>query len=337
MTVSPSGAGSDVAPYDPREFGDDIGLEDIGASDIVIPRLQIQHKDATFKDNLSGAIYDKLDVILLGQIKQRIMWGDDPDEGEKPLCKSPDFVHGFPMLSDQVSADKRFPWAESNYSPEQAQPVDLAPGQDKRFPQGYTSNDLPVLACDTCKFNQWTKNPKNGKSVPPACTEQHTFPLLYSPDEGETYIAALLTLQRTGLKPSKSYISSFAQTKTPMFTVHTRLSLQAQSKGSVVYSVPVFARGSQTDRNNWQEYGNQLRSIREFVRSAPRAVEDDGAATEPSANVNTGPATAPSAAPTATAAAPAASVPAPTKAPAAAPVKAAAPPAAVASEDDLPF
>lgn len=324
--------GSDVVAYE--EYGD-VGLEDIGASDIVIPRLQIVHQEGTFKDNLSGATFGTMDVVLLGLVKQRIMWADDPAEGDKPLCKSPDFVHGFPNVNETLARDKRFPWSVSNFAPEQAVPLELKPNMDHAFPNGYSSNGLPVLNCAVCKFNKWGTNPANGKSTPPPCTEQHTYALQYSPDNGENWITALLTLQRTGVKPSKQYISSFAQTKTPMFTVHTTLGLTLQKKGTVDYSVPTFRRGEPTDRNVWMEYGNQLRSIRDFIRSAPRRTEEDdeNAPVVITSNENTAPAAKvePMTAPPAQPVAP------PVATPAAAPAPVAAPVVATVVDDDLPF
>lgn len=313
MTVDTSSGGT-VAPYDPSmDYGE--GLEDVGVSDIVIPRLRIIHKEGVFQDNLSKQKFSELEVIILGLVKQRIMWDKDPEEGERPLCKSPDFEHGFPNLNPDLPANKRFPWKRSNFEPEQAQPLYLQPGQSRTFPEGYTSNGLPTLPCVGCKFKEWGVDPDSGKSTPPKCNEQHTYSVLYSPDEGESWIAALYTVQRTGLKPSKSYISSFAQTKTPMFTVKTRLTLSMQSKGSVEYSVPGFQRMEATDRNMWPEYADRQRKLRAFLRSAPRPQGDEGEedpVTMPSDNKNTAPPTAPPVAtpPKPAAASPAASKPA---------------------------
>lgn len=301
MTVTPHGGG-DVAQYD---FGADTGLEDVGVGDIVIPRLQIQHADAVFKDNLSGATYDSLKVVLLGLVKQRIMWHDEVDDGDKPLCKSSDFEHGFPNVRDDVPKDKRFPWDQSNFNPSD-------------FPSENGMNGLVTLPCNACVFKEWDKN---GWKTPP-CAEQHTYPLLYSTD-GETFTPALFTTQKTGIKPSRQYISSFAQSKTPPFTVFTELTLELNSRGSVRYSVPRFKRLEQTDRDMWPEYAAQLRTIREFVRQPPRNQEEADGGAAPSDNTNSAPA-----------------VPATTPPPAAqsAAAPAAAPAAAApAEDDDLPF
>lgn len=301
MTVEPRPEGGAVA--NPDDYAD-IGLEDVGVSDVVIPRLQIIHDEALIKNNLSSETFDKLDVILLGLVKQRVMWDEEVGvAGSRPLCKSPDFEHGFPNLADDVPKDKRFDWSQSNFNPED-------------FPPEKGLNGMVTLPCAQCVFKEWDKQ---GWKNPP-CAEQHTYPLLYTTDEGESWAPALFTTQKTGIKPSRQYISSFAQTKTPMFTVHTELSLVLQSRGTVKYSTPSFKRKGQTERENWTEYGNQYRSIREFIRQAPRR-QDDEEEPAASSNENTPPAATPAATPAA--------------APAAAP--AAPAPAAPAGDDDLPF
>lgn len=360
MTVDTTGGGA-VAAYDAE---DSIGLEDLDASDVALPRLNIVHKEGVFKSNLSGDVYDTLDVILLGMIRQRIMWHPEVDDGDRPMCKSPDFTHGFPNTSEQQPADKRFPWAESNFDPSMALPV--VEGSTKEHPEGFNSNGHAVLPCASCVFNQWGRSP-GGKSTPPPCSEQFTFPLLYTPDDGASWLAAILTLQRTGIKPAKQYMSSFVQSKTPLFSTITRLSLTLNRRGSVEYSVPGFARIGATERGAWHGYAEQMTSIRGWLRQAPRGDEDSVVESTPTDNAWTadaaGAAPAPAAPPAAppappAAAAPVAAPPAPPAPapPAPAPVAAAAPvapptpvpaapstPATVApadaaqDDDDIPF
>jgi hypothetical protein len=336
MTIqTPESNGGQVAI--PDEFNN-IGLEDVGATDVVIPRLSIVHKEAEFKNNLSGEQFPVLNAIVLGLVKQRIMWPDDVEDGDKPMCKSPDFTNGFPNLdTENTKADKRFPIDKSNFS--------LAD-----FPAERGLNGLVTLPCQSCIFSQWDK----GDWKQPPCSEQHTYPLLYTLDSDEairageaSYTPALFTTQRTGIKPSRTYISGFAQAGTPMFTVHTQITLDLNKRGTVEYSVPKFRRGGQTDRSMWGEYGQQMLQIRDFIRTPPRNHEEDESAVTMSSNENTAPAAAaPAAAPAEAtpAPAPAAAAPAaePTPAPAAEPVAtpaAAAPaaPAPAAADDDLPF
>lgn len=337
MTVAPANTGA-VEAWNPDEFDGVTGLEDVGAGDVIIPRLQIVHAEGVFKDNLSGATFEKLEVILLGPVKQRIMWADEMEDGDKPLCKSPNFAHGFPNMRDDVAADKKFPWNESNFEPSQAVPVEIGPAQDRSLPEGWSSNGLPVLPCASCKFQQWGTG-SNGKSTPPPCTEQHTYPVLYK-NEHDSWTPALLTVQRTGIKPSRTYMSAFAQTKQPMFTVYTTIGLTQQSRGSVKYSVPTFKRGDATDRNQWGELAEQYRTIRNWIRSAPRRQdEEEGAPAAPASNVNT----APNPNVDSTGAAQATTTPAPSPTPPpeptppAPPAPTPPPPAAAVEDDDLPF
>lgn len=325
MTVDTTTGGN--LPANPEDFDmDNIGLEDIGPGDVSIPRLQIIHPEGKFKNSLSGEIYDSgLEVILLGLVKQRIMWDEDVQDNDKPQCKSPDFNNGFPNVKEDAPERLKFPWGQSNFD-------------FNDFPPERGLNGLPTLPCANCIFKDWNKG---GWKQPP-CSEQHTFPILYSSDGWETSQPALYTVQKTGIKPSRQYISSFAHSRTPMFTVFTRLGLTLQKRGTVTFSVPVFSRGGETDRNQWQEYANQTRAIREFVRQPPRPADDDD---EPVAsdNENKGPETPTAAAP-ASAASPAGtpSTASPASPPAAQPAPAASAaatsvPATDGGNDDLPF
>lgn len=250
-----------------------LGLEDVGVTDIVIPRLRIDHPGGFFQDNLSQAEYPKLTVIMLGLIKQRVKWDDEVEDGDRPMCKSTDFEHGFPNVDEEVKKDKRFPWAESNFNPAD-------------FPPEKGINGLVTLPCAQCNFKEWGADRK-----PPSCSEQHTYPILYNVPDSDDWIPALYTVQRTGIKPSRSYLSAFAQSRKPMFTAITEIGLTQHSRGSVKYSVPTFKRIGNSDPDLWEEYATTFRQIRDFVKQAPRPQEDDEAyaAQETSSNVNTAP------------------------------------------------
>lgn len=319
MTVAPTGGGA-VVGYDPDE---NIGLEDVGVGDVVMPRLSIVHDGALFRDNQSKQEYPELETIILGLIKQRVYFHPEVEDGDKPMCKSSDFEHGFPNVSEDTKREKRFPWEKSNFNPAD-------------FPPNPSFNNLVTLPCASCIFKDWDK----GDWKAPPCAEQHTYALLYNstPDatsfEEKTWQPALVSFQKTGIKPSRTYLSAFAQSKTPMFTVFTTLGLTQQSRGAVKYSVPTFRKGGPTDRNSWGEWAEQYRQVRSFVRQPPRNEDDDYVEAEApvtSNNENVAPATAPAQP----------STPAPAAQPAAAPAAAAAPaqPAtpAPAGNDDLPF
>jgi hypothetical protein len=317
-TPEPSGA---IAEYDPAAMAG-VGLEDINITDIRIPRLTIEHSDGVFKDSLTEARYEKLTVIVLALVKQRVMWDEDIEDGDKPQCKSPNNVYGFPNVRQDIPAKKQFPWGVSNFEPAHAQPVDVPPATSAEFKDGWTSNGLPVLNCGACKFAKW-----EGKNPPP-CNEQFTYPLFYQPDpdgDPETWTPGIITFSKSGITPAKNFNGWFAQTHQPFFTVYSEITLDQKSRGAVKYSVPKFSRGGATDRAMWGEYAQQALGIRDFLRAAPRGQDDDADTTPPAAPAPAAP-PVPAAAPAPTpapAAPPAAAAPAPT--PAAAPVP---PPAA---------
>lgn len=323
MTIDTVQEGGSTMPWSDGEWGN-AGLEDVSASDVILPRLSINHSEGLFEDNLSGSAFPVLKAVILGMVKQRIMWGDELEDGQKPQCKSPNAIYGFPNMRPDADANEQFPWADSVFTPEQATPVELE--ATKQFPNGWSSNGYPVIPCATCNFAEWEKDAK-GKNVPPRCSEQHTYILQYTGDDSGTWTTALLTLHRTGIKPSRAYVSSFAQKQQPMFTVYTELSLEQNSRGSVRYSVPKFKTIGPTDQSDWETYYETYNQVRAFVRSAPRQSDDsvDEPTVAPSENLNTPP--------TPKATEPKASSPAPASAPVAEPVATAVTP----DDDDLPF
>lgn len=277
MTLQPTN-GQEVANWSSDDMSG-LGLEDASDTDIVIPRLNILHNKGLFQNNLTKAEWPALNVIMLGLVKQRIMWHTKVEDGDKPQCKSPNFLQGFPNSNEETKKEKRFPWAESNFNSED-------------FPSTQGVNGLTTLPCESCVFTQW-----GADRSPPKCSEQHTYPLLYSdPADPENWMAAILTVQRTGIKPSRSYLSAFVQANKPMFTVYTQIGLTQASRGTVEYSVPTFKTVGPSDQNRWMEYANRFRTIRDFVKSAPRnRDEDDHEGGRSRSNVNTAPVSTPDA------------------------------------------
>ena len=241
----------------------DTGLQHIDNSHVSMPRLTIEHEDGCFKDSLSQNNYSSLTVVILGLHKGRIMWPAEIGEGEKqdaPLCKSPDFLNGFPNLDPDVAADKRFPWDASNYNLGQALPLTLADG----------SQTQPALGCKDCRFKEWNTDPSGKK---PWCSEEWTIPLLYLHED--QWNPALFTVRRSGLKNAKKYISGFATRKTPLFVATTTLSLDAQKRGNVRYATPVFTKLGDTDQEYWHEYSDQFRSAKSYLSEYPMPRTDD--------------------------------------------------------------
>jgi len=279
------------------------GLEDFDESDMMMPTLRIGHNQdvGVLIDNLSGERFQTLEVVILGLVKQRILWNPEIGETkEDPLCKSYDFDFGYPDAENPT----RFPWSASGFSP----PVIGQP--------------VPPINCGDCPLKEWGSHPKNDS---PWCTEQHTYVVLTIAND--TYAPAILTLQRTGLKASRAYMSSFARTKTPMFIVTTNISLSIQKRGNVDYSVPVLTRGRPTPIELYDNFKAQYRRIRGILHT-PRSGNPDEVPVAPPTSTNT---YQPAAAQPEPASSAPVAAPAPQPEPAPAPVATAAPvPAAVA-------
>lgn len=227
------------------------GLEDFDVTtDAVMPRLRIIGKDAVFEDNLTGETHGKIRVVLLGLVKQRILWDEDVKEGDGPLCRSNNFQEGIPFLKD-------FPWKASGFDRDEYDHRDAEQGQ-------------VALPCANCQLKEWGTNPS---SKTPWCSEQHTFPLLML-DEDDNGMPAVLTLQRSAIKASKAYVSGFARQRIPLYTTVTEITLKAQRRGSVDYATPTIVKAGETDPAMWPSYGEQYRAIREFLTSRREASED---------------------------------------------------------------
>jgi hypothetical protein len=223
-----------------------VGLEDYDpATDVVTPRLSINHEQSVFVNSLTGEWYPNLEVVILGVVKQRVMWPATlTEEKSDPLCKSYNFQEGYP--------GEKFPWRESGFNPAD-------------YPEG------KALPCQSCPLREWGSHPTQNN---PWCSETHTY-MLELPLGNGNYAPALFSVQRTGIKPSRTYMSAFAQAKTPMFITTTKLSLQENKRGTNKYCVPVFQRGTPTDEANWRPWAQASRQIRLFVQT-PRSMDDDG-------------------------------------------------------------
>jgi len=227
----------------------DVGLEDVTAADIQMPRLKIDHDRAIFKDPSTGVELERLETIILGLVKQRIMWDSDLGEGDKPQCKSPDNKFGFPQMRTDIPARKQFPWDKSNFRIE-----DFPPNADGQI----------VLPCESCAFARWGSD----KQRPP-CSEQYTYALYYKDPDG-VLRPGIISMQGSGIKPARTYTGTFHSARQPMFTVWTLLTLRPESRGRNVYAVPVFTKGETSPSEDWAGYADQYRGIREFLHQPPR-------------------------------------------------------------------
>jgi len=242
------------------------GLEDIDAADLVMPILSINHDDAQYMHSLSGEGKKTIDVIGLGVVKQRILWPAEPGEkGVRPVCRSYDHKTGVPDQEKFVSLTKKVPGIFSA--------ADVLSGEP--------------LSCAECPLKEWGTHPKGDG---PWCNEQYSIPLLILEGEGEdeTETPALISFQRSQIKPVKAWISNFVGKKKPLYSAITRMSLQVLKKGTNEYAVPTFTVTEATDMQYWPGYSESFHSIAGFISTprGPRGDDEAAAAPDPAPVVN---------------------------------------------------
>lgn len=228
-----------------------IGLEDLAPTDLVMPRLEIDHENAKYVDSLSGEKFDKLDVVLLGLIKQRTLWpATISTEKRPPMCKSYEAAAGHP--------GDDFPWKASGFT-------------EADYPEG------KLLPCESCPLKEWGSHPT--RENVPWCEERFVLPLMLSTGSG-AFAPALFEMKRSALKAARAYISSFARKGNPLFVNYTTLTLSANLRGTVKFAVPGMALGPETELTDRDEFAEQYRMIRSFVQTPRRddAAEDETAA-----------------------------------------------------------
>lgn len=232
--------------------GDIDGLEDLDETDITIPRITIDHLNGNFKDSQTNETFTSFDCVILGLVKQRVLWPPTPGEdGEGPMCRAVDYVTGYP---DEAK------WVEKHN------------GVNALSQSGFTFPEIQAgkLSCANCGLKEWDSNPNNNT---PWCSEQFTFPILRAMDDG-SYAPALISFQKTGLKPSKSYLSGFKSSKRPLYTALTKVEAVHQKKGNVQFVTPSFTRLGESDPSEWADYSKSLANIREFI-TTPRTRDDE--------------------------------------------------------------
>lgn len=244
----------------PADYDD--GLGDLGANDLVVPRIRIKHKDGVFEDAGTGQQFGKIICIILGLVRQRALFHHVVEDGDVPMCKSPDFQFGYPNF-DPPRKETAFPWQLARLNPN-----DYPPDEDGNV----------AVACNSCFLKEWGSHPVDNKK--PYCAEQHTLPIYYADSTDEllagAYSPALITVQKTGITPSKRYLGTFKQRGVGAYTALTEISLDQQKRGQNVYCVPIFKRIGDTPEENWPGYSEQYAGIRMFLTQArPRTSPDD--------------------------------------------------------------
>jgi hypothetical protein len=228
-----------------QDFDDYDGLADFDESDIVMPVIKIDHQEAVYVDSLSGVKSTELDAVVLGLVKQRVLWHHVVEDDAKPLCQSLNHEQGRP--------GKDFPWKDSGF----AKDASLAEGEQQ------------IVNCADCPLKEWGSHPSNDT---PYCSETHTYVLGLPTPDGQSFSPATLTVKGSALKGSKAYLSSFVRERTPTFVVMTKLGLEARKRGTVHYAVPTFVRGAAVAREFFDDFKRQFRTTRDFLWT-PRSAE----------------------------------------------------------------
>lgn len=243
------------------------GLEDVDAGDILTPIIKIDHDDHVFVSSLDNRRFATFKSIPLGLIKQRILWPADPGApGDLPLCRSYDHDSGHPDQERFYSITRKL----SGFSVERIEAAEEDP-----------------LPCADCSLTEWDSHPKSGSSW---CAEQYTIPMLVveeDSDGDEQLMPAMMSFQRTALKPVKAFLSSFIGRKRPLFTHYTTLSLKTLT-GKGEYDVPKFDVGDETDPAKWSEFAAYFYNVRELIKTPRTRREEDVPVTvKPSASTVT--------------------------------------------------
>jgi hypothetical protein len=254
----------------PAQLGDFkyTGLDDFAVTDSVLPRIKILHEEGVWTDNLSNVKMPVLRFIPLGLVKGRVLFHHQVDNNDVPMCKSSDFNIGYP--NPDAPRTKSFPW-------------DLAGLDPRNFPADAEGNTK--LPCASCHLKDWGTDPKGDS---PYCSEQWNLPIYYDPTAGAQgnpqtdFVPAILTLQKSSLKPLKAFFSSFAQSNRPPFLVIATSTLKMQDRGSVTFSKPSFTTESESPRERWQEFAEQYEEMKIFLQRPPTR-DDDAPATPPAA------------------------------------------------------
>lgn len=256
-TPVPAPQGGAVVPTDQQWAS--TGLEDMSTSDMVLPRIKIVQTEGLWQDSNSGLKMEVLRFIPIGLVKQRVLFHHNVENDDVPMCKSSDFVTGYP--NPDAPERKSFPWELSGFNPSD-------------FPRDGLGNQ--PLPCDGCALKDWGSSPI---SDAPYCSEQWTLPIYYdsSPDYSGEWNAAILTLQKSNIKPIRTYFTSFASSGKPPFVDIAQGRLKTQQRGQVIYSVASFTKEGESPRDRWMEFSEQYADMRAFL-TRPPLKEDDGEA-----------------------------------------------------------
>jgi len=192
----------------------DTGLEELGAGDLIIPRLTITQPTTPdiaadqvgkFCINVTGDYHDTMRVAIIKLTKSRILFPDKYKRDNEPLCRSHDF---------------KFPAEIPGVTP-MAATCQLIPGDTKKH---------------TCPYANW-----GADNTPPRC--QETWNLLIV--DIDTYLPMWFSIKSTALKPLRKIVSAVSMICTakrlPMWALGFDMALEKITNDSGTFYAPQFS------------------------------------------------------------------------------------------------
>lgn len=261
----PSYASQDNLPIRPEDLaGLETGIDDLSMDEIPTPRISIDHNpkgfdEGKYTDNQTGMFRDEFVGIVLGFVRQRIMWPANLEESVgMPMCKSNDSTRGMPNV-DTSAGDGMFPWHESAFNPNEV-PVD-------------PEYNRVILPCANCQFKDWTG--KGAKRTPPRCSEVFNLVVMFDAYGTGQMMPGFFSAKRSSIQPVKQYLAQFMQRNVPAYSQFAHFSLQHLTRGKNPYSVPVIKSVGPTDQRLWPDFSENYKTLREFSQRI-RVVEEGG-------------------------------------------------------------
>lgn len=231
------------------------GLDDFGIEEIPTPRLKILHREGQYQDSQTDVVFFGFNAVILGLVKQRIMWDGEDVEGNKndvPKCKSNDYERGMPNV-DPTSL-RQFPWDEQTTF-----------RRELAFPD--PALNRVMLPCGNCEFKEWRTKAGTSERIKPRCSEVWNLVLMYDPYGDGQLQPAFLALKKSAIANAKKYLAGFRQRGIGAYTEWTQFTLEQESRGQTVFSKPVLNAVGATDPANWPQYSANYAALADFART----------------------------------------------------------------------
>lgn len=228
------------------------GIDGLSADEIPTPRLLIDHHQGVYTDNQTEVPRTELIGIVLGFVRQRIMWPKElPDDGGSPMCKSNDSENGLPNMDP--ASEFAFPFAESPFNPN-----DLQVNQEL---------NRVLLPCSNCTFTDWSGQ---GNKTPPRCSEVFNLIVMFDAYGTGDLQPAFFPLKKSALKNAKAFLARFKQRSLPAYSEFAHFTLEHRKRGGNPYSVPVIKAAGPTNPEMWPAFSENYASLRDFaMRTRP--------------------------------------------------------------------